>query len=209
MDVFLTPLFAKWLPRNCNTFIAGRGAFSTDFNEKRLSRAAARINLKYAFERNLGSTWYSTPEQARLTAYLTLFGMVYIASEEFTQPEREGKAGVQLWPYWHYGVLLLYGQSIGLNHMIATNQMNVVKLNDLIDYPSSKSLPADQVLHIHVFHGDTMFSKSMFKTGKYDSMNITESNEIRYYALRMALEGKRTNCTDLFLMFQKSVNNKN
>ena len=27
MDVFLTPLFARWLPRNCNDFYVGRGGY--------------------------------------------------------------------------------------------------------------------------------------------------------------------------------------
>ena len=200
MDVFLAPFFAVWVPYHCNDFNVGRGAFSTDFNEKRLSRAAKRLGFKYAFKRNLGSTWYSTPEQMRLVSYLTLFGMLYVASEEFSQTEREGKIGVQLWPYWHYGVLLLYGQSVGLNHLIATNQMNVVKQTELLDYPSGNSHPASRVLHIHVFHGDDMFSKFAFKMGKYDGMNVTASDEIKYYALWMALEGKRLSCHDLFSM---------
>lgn len=27
MDVFLTPLFSKWLPRNCSDFYVGRGGY--------------------------------------------------------------------------------------------------------------------------------------------------------------------------------------
>ena len=209
MDVFLTPLFGSWLPRHCNDFNVGRGAFSTDFNEKRLSRAANRIGLEYAFWRNLGSTWYSTPTQIRLVAYLTLFGMVYVAQEEFSETEREGKIGVQLWPFWHYGVLLLYGQSVGLNHLIATRQINVVKLQDYLDYPSGNTYSIHRVLHIHVFHGDDLFSKFAFKMGKYDNMTVSDSDEIKLYALRMALEGKRFSCENLHLMLASSSINKN
>lgn len=57
MDVFLTPLFAKWLPRYCNDFVVGGGAYSNQFNMKRLQRIAKNINLESAFEWNLGSTW--------------------------------------------------------------------------------------------------------------------------------------------------------
>lgn len=102
IDVFLTPLFATWLPHHCNDFNVGLGAYSTLFNEKRLSRASARINLMYAFKNNLGSSWYSTPAQIRLVSYLTMFSMIYLALEEFTLVERDGKLGVQLWPEWHY-----------------------------------------------------------------------------------------------------------
>lgn len=128
MDVFLTPLFGLWLPRHCNDFNVGRGGYSTDFNTKRFARIARNLRLDYAGVENLGSTWYSTPQQFRLVSYLTLFGMAYLAQEEFTQVERDGKLGVALWPDWHYGVLLLYGQHLALNHLIANKQINVVKL---------------------------------------------------------------------------------
>ena len=36
MDVFLTPLFGKWLPKHCNDFYVGRGGFNTPFNQIRL-----------------------------------------------------------------------------------------------------------------------------------------------------------------------------
>ena len=46
MDIFLTPLFGKWLPLNCNDFIVGRGAYNVDFNMKRLQKAAKKFNLE-------------------------------------------------------------------------------------------------------------------------------------------------------------------
>ena len=193
MDVFLTPMFAQWLPVHCNDFVVGGGGFSTEFNTKRLKRIAESIELKSSGIWNLGSTWYSTPAQFRLVAYYTLFGMAYLSREEFAQPEREGKLGVELWPEWHYGVLLLYGQSLGLNHLIATNQLNVVRLENLIDFHSGYTESIFKVIHIHVFHGGDLFSKFVFKEGKYDAMNVTaeQANVVKYYALKMALEGKR------------------
>lgn len=153
MDVFLTPLFAKWLPRHCNDFYVGRGGFSSTFNVKRLGRIAKDLGFEYASQMNLGSTWYSTPEQFRLVSYLTLFGMAYVSEEEFSQPEREGRLGVQLWPHWHYGVLLLYGQSLVMNHLIQTKQLNIVKLHNYLDYPSHYNENINKIIHIHVFHG--------------------------------------------------------
>ena len=192
MDVFLTPFFSKWLPINCG-FYVGRGGFSHDFNDKRFKRVAHELKIGYNGSRNLGSTWYSTPAQFRIVSYLTLFGMAYLAAEEFTQAEREGKAGTLLWPEWHYGVLLLYGQTLGMNHLIATKQINVVPLPDLIDFPSGNSESVFTKLHIHVFHGEDMFSKFMFKAGKYDNMTVSEANStlVKYYSLKMALEGKK------------------
>lgn len=208
MDVFLTPLFATWLPRHCNDFCVGRGGYSTTFNANKFARIAQNLKLKYAGEQNLGSTWYSTPAQFRLVAYLTLFGMAYLSSEEFSQTEREGKLGVLLWPDWHYGVLLLYGQTLALNHLIASKQANVLKLEDHLDYPSGNTHSIHKVLNIHVFHGDDMFSKFAFKMGKYDNMNTTESDEIKLYALKMALEGKRLTSTQLNTMLVEQIANK-
>jgi hypothetical protein len=96
MDVFLTPLFGQWLPRYCNDFYVGGGGYSSTFNSKRFRRVAKDLGFEYADKHNLGSTWYGTPDQFRLVSYLTLFGMAYMASEEFSQPEREGKVGVIL-----------------------------------------------------------------------------------------------------------------
>ena len=54
IDVFLTPLFAKWLPLNCFDFIVGGGAYTHDFNIKRLQKAAKNIELQPGAVRNLG-----------------------------------------------------------------------------------------------------------------------------------------------------------
>jgi hypothetical protein len=38
---------------------------------------------------------------------------------------------------WHYGVLLLYGQCLAMNHLIVSNYIKVSKLDTIIDYPSA------------------------------------------------------------------------
>ena len=78
LDIFLTPLFTTWLPLKCNDFIVGRGAYSGNFNMKRLQKAAQHVKLMPGSVRNLGSTWYSTPNQFRVVSYLTLVSMIYI-----------------------------------------------------------------------------------------------------------------------------------
>lgn len=55
MDVFFTPLFAKWLPLNCDDFYVGRGGYSNTFNMKRFGRIASNLGLKYAMINNLGN----------------------------------------------------------------------------------------------------------------------------------------------------------
>ncbi|CAF0722230.1 unnamed protein product [Brachionus calyciflorus] len=207
MDVFLTPLFAKWLPKKCNDFYVGRGGYSNIYNSKKLKRIAKGYGLESAEIWNLGSTWYSTPEQFRLVSYLTLFGMAALSKDEFSQPERELKLGVLLWPDWHYGVLLLYGQNLVMNHLIKTNQLNIVKLEEYMDHPSAYSTDVNKIIHIHVFHGPDLFSKFDFKDGKYDSMTVNESqtNLAKYYSLKMALEGKKFNGTELTNLLSQEI----
>ena len=57
MDVFLTPLFAQWLPRYCDDFCVGGGGYASSFNVKRLKRVANNLGFNYANRRNMGSTW--------------------------------------------------------------------------------------------------------------------------------------------------------
>lgn len=57
IDVFLTPAFAKYLPISNETFLVGRGGYSTAFNTKRLGRVARDMNWKYANMTSIGSTW--------------------------------------------------------------------------------------------------------------------------------------------------------
>ena len=208
MDVFISPFAGKWLPRYCNDFIVGSGGFSEDFNNKRLGRVANDLGLEYAYVKNLGSTWYSTPEQFRLVSYLTLVGMSYLSQYEFSEPEREGKVGGVLWPYWHFGVLLLYGQSIGLNHLIASKQLNVVKLERYIDYGSGNVESIMDKIHIHVYHGEDLFSKSSFKAGKFDNMVVSDEDslKVKYFCLKMALESR--NSTNVYKMFLDEINKK-
>ncbi len=116
---------------------------------------------------------------------------------------------MQLWPYWHYGVLLLYGQSLVMNHLIETSQLNVVKLDKYLDYPSYFDDNVYKILHIHVFHGDSMFSKFDFKEGKYDNLLYdATSNVAKFYALRIAIEAKKTHPASLVQMLAFETSQK-
>jgi hypothetical protein len=138
--------------------------------------------------------------------------MLYISEEEFSIEERKGKVGTILWPDWHYGVLLLYGQHLALNHLIATNQINLVKLEDLLDFPSANKESIFKKLHIHVFHGDDIFSKFQFKASKYDNLtsqvNEYDVKQVKYYCLKMALESKNSTNSLLYQMYSNRTSTK-
>lgn len=97
-----------------------------------------------------------------------------------------------------------------MNHLIATKQVNIIKLPNLIDYPSGNDKSVFESVHIHVFHGDSLFSKFAFKAGNYDDMNVQESDKIKtkYYALFNALEAKRSTAEMLNSIFKIVTLNK-
>lgn len=57
IDVFITKQFAKFLPVTNQTFLVGRGGYSTNFNTRRLRRIARDMNWEYYNMTNVGSTW--------------------------------------------------------------------------------------------------------------------------------------------------------
>ncbi len=125
-------------------------------------------------------------------------------------PERNEEIGTINWPYWHWGVLLLYGQNIALNHLIGSRQANIVNLGNLFDYASANVEQINKKLHIHVFHGDDIFSKFAFKSGKYDGLTVAEkdADKVRYYCLKMALDSKRKNASELRQMIEYHISLK-
>jgi hypothetical protein len=139
--------------------------------------------------------------------------MAYLSAEEFNSADRNGQVGTTNWPDWHYGILLLYGQNLALNHLIGLNQLNVVNLPLYIDFRSENEGTIFDILHIHAYHDEKMFSKYSFKRGAYDNLTLDDYdrrnqstiykyNQVKYYSLRMALEGKLMNCSQLNKLLQ-------
>ena len=177
---------------------------------RRIRKAAKLMNLEFGEIRNLGSTWFSTPAQFRLVSYFTLLSMTYISGEEFSEPERQEKVGTILWPEWHYGVLLLYGQCMAMNHLIVSKEINVVKLENLIDYGSGNTESIFNKIHIHVFHGEDMFSKFMFRDRRYDNLPLpyNDTSLIKFYCLNIALESRRKTHIEMVKMLNDVIKMK-
>eukprot|EP01098_Paradermamoeba_levis_P000789 TRINITY_DN1091_c0_g1_i12.p1 TRINITY_DN1091_c0_g1~~TRINITY_DN1091_c0_g1_i12.p1 ORF type:complete len:535 (-),score=147.03 TRINITY_DN1091_c0_g1_i12:183-1589(-) len=210
LDVFLTPRFASWLPSSKCEFHVGRGGYSTVFNTKRMKRIAEYRGLAYAGVENMGSTWYGSPDAVRMVAAGTLENMHWLAKNEFSQPEKEGKLGTILWPFWHFPVILLYGQHMALNDFIGRNVLKVVKSENIMDWLSTTTTkltePYEQntPIHLHVWHTPEMFSKFAFKMGKYDNLSSSSFSTtiVRDYAMHMALDSKNKTLTKLNQILQ-------
>jgi len=98
-----------------------------------------------------------------------------------------------------------------MNHLISSNQLNITKLEKLIDYPATSQVSIFKIVHIHVYHDDALFSKFRFKDGKYDNYSLTSLNDttmVKYYCLSIALEAKRKDSKYLNEMFKLVANKK-
>jgi hypothetical protein len=94
---------------------------------------------------------------------------------------------------------------------MASKQIHITKLHQLIDYPSGNQNSIFSKVHIHVYHGGEVFSKSNFKDGKYDNMTVLDADrfKIKYYCLRMALESKRLTEEKLVERLKTEIDKKN
>ncbi|CAF1077399.1 unnamed protein product [Adineta steineri] len=196
IDVFIYRHFANYIPKNC-TLITGGGGYGTDFNRRKLRRIAHDMGFAHANISGMGSTWYGSPYDGYLVANNTLEGMLWLAQNEFATPERESKLGTLMWPEWHYGVLLLYGQHLALNHLVATNQIRIVIGHNLLDQSttdkSTDYVQKGTLLNLHCWHTDERFSKFAFKMGHYNQTDLQKfknDTTAQAYAMRMALESK-------------------
>ena len=106
--------------------------------------------------------------------------------------------------------MLLYGQNLAMNHLIATKTINVIKLENLIDYPSANDESVFEKVHIHVFHGENLFSKFMFRDGRYNNMTAEklDKTRVKNYALDIALQSKILSPLDQSKLLKIVISNK-
>ncbi|CAF1452045.1 unnamed protein product, partial [Rotaria sordida] len=160
-------------------------------------RIANDMGFAHADIPSMGSTWYGSPYDAYLVANQTLHGMLWLAQYEFATPEREYKLDILMWPEWHYGVLLLYGQHLALNHLVAINQIRILIGQHLLDQSTTDNtveyITQGTRLNLHCWHTDERFSKFAFKDGEYNRTELKQYKDdksAQAYAMRMALESK-------------------
>lgn len=76
----------------------------------------------------------------------------------------------------HYGVLLLYGQHLALNHLVAKNEIRIVIGYNLLDQSttdkSTQYVQQGTRLNLHCWHTDERFSKFAFKLGHYNQTDL-------------------------------------
>ncbi|CAM4803103.1 unnamed protein product [Rotaria magnacalcarata] len=196
IDVFLTRYFGRFVPFN-GTLLVGRGGYSTPFNTARLRRIAANMNWLYANITNIGSTWYGPPRLAQRIANFSLKAMVHLSKNEFTEPERQRKLGILLWPDWYYGVLLLYSCELAINHLKLSENIDLGLAYTLLDQSTTDrdqyDMEKNNRLHLHSWHTLEKFSKFEFKAGKYNRIHprkFMKDTSALGYAMRMALESR-------------------
>ncbi|CAF0768936.1 unnamed protein product [Didymodactylos carnosus] len=196
IDIFITRNFSKYVPDPC-ILLTGGGGYGTDYNRRKLRRIAKDMELMHLNISGMGSTWYGPPYSAYLIANLTLDSMLYLAINEFSGPERDGKVGTILWPEWHYGVLLLYGQHLAINHLVAQRNLSVRIAHEMLDQSTTNNdtnyMKQNLRLVLHCWHTDVPFSKFAFKMGHYnktDPKQFIDKPTAQAYAMRIAIESR-------------------
>ena len=96
---------------------------------------------------------------------------------------------------------------MAMNHLITSKKINVIKLENLIDYGSGNTESVFSKVHIHVYHGEDMFSKFMFRDHRYDNLQLpyNDSNLIKFYCLNIALESRRKTHDEMYNMFKDVI----
>ena len=97
-----------------------------------------------------------------------------------------------------------------MNHLINSNTINITKLDKLLDFPSSNEESVFKKVHIHVYHGSSMFSKFRFMSGEYDNLTIPygDTTLVKFYVLNIALESKRKQAWELYNILKNVSRNK-
>ena len=76
----------------------------------------------------------------------------------------------------HYGILLLYGQHLALNHLVGINQIQLIIGHELLDLSTTDDTTAyiqqGPRLNLHCRHVTDAFSKFRFKEGRYNETDL-------------------------------------
>jgi hypothetical protein len=106
----------------------------------------------------------------------------------------------------HYGVLLLYGQHLALNHLVAIREVRVIIGHDLLDQSTTNKSPEYVQqgirLNLHCWHTNERFSKFAFKLGQY---NQTELEIYRNDTTAQAYVSDRTEQKCFYLLLFKAM----
>ena len=82
------------------------------------------------------------------------------------------------WMCRHYGVLLLYGQHLAINHLVARGQTRVVVGHNLLDQSTTDDtvpyVKSGVRLNLHCWHTDLRFSKFYFKANRYNDSELIQ-----------------------------------
>jgi hypothetical protein len=195
LDCFITPGFSDWVLPDGVAIAVGKGGYGHENSNRHLSwLMTKKLGLEDGGMQNLGSTWMGYSDVMKAVARLTLATMNWLHTQEFSEYEKKG-AGVDSWPYWHWPVILLYGGHIALNQMhrdqLILSGPSTVGLDEMTTNPVALD---KKIKHLHIFHGDNMFSKFKAHAGKYKNVSLIEYLEMdspRSYATVLGISSMR------------------
>jgi len=213
MDTFVTPAFADWRLPEGKLIAIGLGGYGHVNANSRLSYIMkTTFGLADEGKHNIGTTWYGAPAVLVAAAQLSVASMRWLDRMEFTEYERI-TVTAHAWPYWHWPVLTMYGGHIAINQVredkVVYQQENVMEMDYSADAPG---VLRPSVKHLHCWHSESFFSKFAFATGKYDSLDLTQHDNMSTppaYAAVIALSAVRMDLSDFKTITSDAVKMKN
>ena len=153
---------------------------------------------------NIGSTWIGTPQLIAKVAERTVHWMVHLSKVEFSPKMRTNAwwSKADLWPEWHYGVLLLYGGHLAVNEVLQSGNAHPFQKLDL-DHPTTSpaNCSLDGPIHLHTYQTDDYFSKYAFNQRSYNATyplpDVLNSTQCRDYAGYIAGDSLRMTNAEL------------
>lgn len=176
IDTFFTPGFADFLPPQGKTLLVGQGGYSSENAVAHLKWIALqRLGLRDDNMKDVGSTWYGPSILMIKTAQLCVESMIWLHTQEFNDFELSPHAGTLGWPHWHWPVLTMYAGHLAVNHL----GESFVQKAKFDNSPTLKSPLLNEIKHIHVWHGDEMFSKFAFDSGQYKNFDLGPFSDMK------------------------------
>eukprot|EP00053_Salpingoeca_punica_P019099 m.191363 g.191363 ORF g.191363 m.191363 type:complete len:1438 (+) comp17566_c0_seq4:165-4478(+) len=202
IDTFPTPRLNDLYPNSTLCTIRPHG-YTFGQARSELHRAAEAIGFQHQGWHEMASSWFGPAEQVVALAELTVESGVFLKNFLFGSGSNckvpadlkdndypcEWGSGV------YEGVLLLYSQEFALN-MIWTpdDHRTSMKMGWQFDLGTTfAGSSACSCYHLHIHHGEDMFSKFMFHMHRYDNEDLskTDIRQIPGYSFFMAMNGNK------------------
>lgn len=223
IDTLVTPAFAaaNLLPASI-VIATGLAGYNSEVAIRHLNWMMKKVGLENVGDVpgevsvGIGSTWFGRSAVLVALAKLSVSSMIWLHTQEFTEYER-GPASTDGWPNWHWPVLTMYGGHVAVKQ-VRNSAAYRTTLNDAdpvkLDQGTNSIQPlANNIIHIHCWHTEEIFSKFAFHRGDYVNISLLpylDMNTTQSFAMTVAISSSRLTPQKLALLVKNytAISNK-